>query len=303
MVQPFGCNFLVRMTLAVTAFTFPIAGVFLSPSTVLQAQKTPIVWSDQEKPIMQKIRGLRQLPDDVRARTTKQLALEIRSLPASANKLRLAYSLANLSTEGDFGHDTLQEVATTLAESLREQPMPDEGGKPTFEYLELAQLAHYEHAEVSLDAPQFTAALAELDNADKRRQTADFTLQDLRGQPWTLKDLRGKVVVVNFWATWCPPCRKEMPDLQSLYKKYKDKGLVILAISDEDLSKVKPFVAGQDIKYPVLLDPGRKVNELFEIQGIPRSLVYDRNGKLVAQSIDMRTKRQFQGMLALAGLQ
>jgi len=94
-----------------------------------------------------------------------------------------------------------------------------------------------------------------------------------------------------------------MPDLETLYKQFKDQGLVILAISDEDESKVKPFIAEQKVTYPILLDPGRKVNELFEIEGIPKTFVYDRSGKLVAQSIDMRTRKQFLGMLAQAGLQ
>jgi len=77
---------------------------------------------------------------------------------------------------------------------------------------------------------------------------------------------------------------------------------VVLAISDEDASKVLPFIAQQKVTYPILLDPGRKVNELFQIQGIPKTFVYDRNGKLVAQSIDMRTRRQFLELLAQAGL-
>jgi len=111
------------------------------------------------------------------------------------------------------------------------------------------------------------------------------------------------VVLVNFWATWCPPCRKEMPDLEMLYRQFKDQGLVILAISDEVESKVRPFVAEQKVTYPILLDPGRKVNDLFQIEGIPKTFVYDRSGKLVAQSIDMRTRRQFLEMLAQAGLQ
>src|ERR1700683_3474075 len=80
------------------------------------------VWSDQEKPIVEQIRGLRKLDDTVRARTTKDLALQIRQLPVVPNKLRLAGALAGLSTEGDFGRDTLQEVTTTLASALREQP-------------------------------------------------------------------------------------------------------------------------------------------------------------------------------------
>ena len=111
------------------------------------------------------------------------------------------------------------------------------------------------------------------------------------------------MVLVNFWATWCPPCRKEMPDLQALYDQFKDQGLVILGISDEDATKVRPFIAQQKIAYPILLDPGRTVNDLFRIDSIPKTFVYDRGGKLVSQSIDMRTRKQFLEMLAQAGLQ
>ena len=269
----------------------------------LRALAQQFVWSNQEKPIADQISGLRSLPDAVRARTTKNLAMEIRQLPVTPNKLRLANSLANLSTEGDFGRDTLQEVATTLAAALREQPLQAKQGQPTGPYVELAQLVRYEHVQVSLDDPQFAAAIAKIEADNERRQQADFTLTELRGNKWTLKELRGKVVLVNFWATWCPPCRKEMPDLEALYKQYQDQGLVILAISDEDAEKVRPFVAEQKVTYPVLLDPGRKVNEQFHIEGIPKTFVYDRGGTLVAQSIDMRTKEQFLEMLSQAGLQ
>jgi peroxiredoxin len=93
-----------------------------------------------------------------------------------------------------------------------------------------------------------------------------------------------------------------MPDLQSLYAQFKNQGLVVLSISDEESGKVSPFVAERGITYPVLLDPGRKVNEEFKVEGIPKSFVYDRDGKLVAQSIDMRTKGQFLQMLSQAGL-
>jgi peroxiredoxin len=78
---------------------------------------------------------------------------------------------------------------------------------------------------------------------------------------------------------------------------------VILAISDEVEREVKPFVANHEFSYPVLLDPGRKVNELFRVQGIPKSFLYDREGKLVAEAIDMRTRGQFLEMLARAGLE
>jgi peroxiredoxin len=278
------------------------AGLLLSHPASLRAQEQKIIWSDREKPIADRIGGLRALPDEVRAHATKNLAIEIRRLPVTPNKLRLANSLAMLSTEGDFGHDMLQEVATTLAVALHEQPLPAEKGQPARPYVELAELVRYEHVQASLDDPQFAAAISKIEADNERREQSDFTLAELGGKTWTLKAQRGKVVVLNFWATWCPPCRKEMPDLEMLYREFKDQGLVILAISDEDADKVRPFITEQKVTYPILLDPGRKVNDLFQIEGIPKTFVYDRNGKLVAQSIDMRTRRQFLEMLAQAGL-
>jgi len=277
--------------------------LFARPVPSHSQEKEP-TWSDQEKPIADRIAKLRATPDDQRGGATKTLALEIRRLPATPNKLALADHLAMLSTEGDFGHDMLQEVATTLAAALHEMPVP---GRPHERipqpYIELAQLVSYEHVKAQLDDPQFAAALAKMHADDARREQADFTLQALDGTPWKLRELGGKVVLLNFWATWCPPCRKEMPDLEALYGQYKSQGLVILAISDEDAAKVRPFIAERRISYPVLLDPGRTVHELFQIEGIPKTFVYDRAGKLVAQSIDMRTRRQFLEMLAQAGLQ
>jgi peroxiredoxin len=279
-----------------------ISFLLLSFSFSVIAQETKPNWSAAEQPIVEQMHGLRALPDDVRAKTTKDLALKIRQLPVVPNKLKLANHLADLSTEGDFGRDTLQEVTTTLAEALREQPAPAEKGQPAEPYMELAQLVRYEHMKATIENPEFSAAMTKLEADDQKRQEANFTLTDLQGKSWTLKDLHGKVVIVNFWATWCPPCRKEMPDLDALYQEYKDKGLVILSISDEASAKVRPFIAEHKISYPVMLDPGRRVNELFQVEGIPKSFVYDRDGKLVAQSIDMRTRGQFLEMLGRAGL-
>ena len=278
------------------------AGWFPGCPAGLRAQESKTNWSSREKPLAEQIGTLRATPDEVRGGATKKLALQIRTLPATPNKLVLANHLAMLSTEGDFGHDMLQEVATTLAGALREQPIPSKQNQIAHPYIELAQLVTYEHLQVTLDDPQFAAALSKMRVDDQRREQADFTLKGLDGSAWTLKELRGKVVVLNFWATWCPPCRKEMPDLETLYQQFKDQGLVVLAISDEDAAKVKPFVAQQRVTYPILLDPGRMVNELFQIEGIPKTFVYDRKGKLVAQSIDMRTRNQFLEMLAQAGL-
>src|ERR1035437_8803275 len=139
-----------------------------------------------------------------------------------------------------------------------------------------------------MNDPRFQKAIAELDAKDSVREHSDFSLKDLKGKSWTLSQLRGQVVLVNFWATWFPPCRKEMPDLETLYKRFSGEGLVILAISDEDDAKVRPFIAEQKYTYPILLDPGRLINTRYQIEGIPETLLYDHSGKLVAQSSDMR---------------
>ncbi len=287
---------------AVLFFLLELA--FLTPALLSAQQQQAPVYTAQEQPIFNQIKSLRSLPDDVRAKTTKDIALEIRALPASSpGKLPLAEYLASRATEGDFGHQTLQEVTTTLSEALQQQPPPEKDGQPAGGYVALAELARYEHMQVSLDTPQYKAAMAQLEADDAKRQDTNFTATDLAGKTWTLKDLKGKVVLVNFWATWCPPCQKEMPDLEALYHQYKDQGFVILAFSEDDeTNKVAPFLAERKITYPILLDPGQKMGNQFEVNGIPKSFLYDREGKLVAQSIDMRTRHQFEEMLAQAGL-
>jgi peroxiredoxin len=275
-----------------------------------------IAWSPAEKPIADKLSGLRSVNDQERGAAMRSLALQIRALPAAPNKLRLAISLASLSTEGDFGAEMLQEVATTLELSLQEKPIPwmelkdmqtgPSGNEhlPGFGYQELASLAKYEHVRVSLsDDVHYQDAIAKLAAIDAKRGNANFTLADLKGNAWTLSELHGKVVLINFWATWCPPCRKEIPDLETLYKRFASQGLVVLGISDEAMAKVEPFVRQHAMSYPVLLDPNRIVNGQFAIRGIPNSFVFDRSGQLVAEAVDMRTEKQFLAMLRSAGLQ
>ncbi|HKT13503.1 MAG TPA: TlpA disulfide reductase family protein [Terriglobia bacterium] len=268
----------------------------------LHAQQK-IEWTTQQEAMVKRIQTLRHLSDKERGRVTKQLALAIRQLPPSENKVRLATGLATLSTEGDpGGRETVQEVATTLTDALREHPLAASQGRPAMPYALLAAMVHFEHMDVTLDSPEFASAINELKQQDLQRQQADFTLADLEGHEWTLKNLHGKVVLVNFWATWCPPCRKEIPDLEALSKRFKGQGLVVLGISDDDTIKVKAFARREKINYPILLDPEHQVNKLYSVAGIPMSFVYDRDGKLVAESMDMRTRGQFLAMLAEAGL-
>lgn len=216
-------------------------------------------WTAQEKPIADQIGKLRSLPDDVRARTTRDLALQIRHLPASSpNTLALAMRLSSRATEGDFGHDTLQEVTTTLQSALKSAQPKDEGP-----YFELASLVRYEHMDASLDTPQFADAMSKLEAQDRIRENANFTLSDLNGKNWTLKDLRGKVVLLNFWATWCPPCRKEMPDLQALYTRFAPQGLVILGVSDEDEKTYLRSSNRKESAIPCCWIPGAKLTACF----------------------------------------
>jgi len=118
----------------------------------------------------------------------------------------------------------------------------------------------------------------------------DFRLPDLQDQPIRLSDLRGRVVLLNFWATWCPPCRAEMPSMQTLYQAYREKGLEILAISSDVQGKeiVAPFVERLGLTFPMLLDPRNVVGSQLRVRGIPTSYVLDKQGRVVGLEIGAR---------------
>ena len=265
----------------------------------MHAQKAPT-----ESSITKQLDGLRAVPDAQRPAATIKAAMDIRTLPAGVPKLKLANGLCGLATEGDPGKETLEAVAETLALALKENPIPTKtsDAPPASPYMELAKLIRYEHVTATLDDPQMAKADALLAANDADVQKADFTLVNLKGKKVKLSDLRGKIVLVNFWATWCPPCRKEMPDLDLIQTHFESQGLVILSITDEELFKVGSYLNGTAYHPQVLLDGDHKAAKAFHINAIPRSYVFDREGKLVAQSIDMRTQHQFLMMLAQAGL-
>ncbi len=259
-----------------------------------------IQFTDAQTAIQNQIQGLRSLSDADREQATRKIALDIRHLPASENKVLLADGLANHATEGDFA---IPEVAETLQRALKELPAGAKGGQTASQaYEELAELSRYEHIAVRLRDPGYMSAAKGLAVIDRKREAATFTLRDMAGNSWSRSSLKGKVVLVNFWATWCPPCRKEMPDLGKLYARFKDRGLVVLAISAEKDPVVRKFVTDHSVAFPVLLDPEGKVNERYAVDGIPKSFIYDRSGKLVAQAMDMRRIDQFLAMLSKAGL-
>ena len=262
-----------------------VHSILLSAALILLAvsieAQEKVVWSDQEKPIVEQLRGLRKLDDTVRVRTTKDLALQIRALPVVPNKLKLAGTLAELSTEGDFGKDTLQEVTTTLAAALREQPPAGKPGQPDFLYVELASLVRYEHMQATSDNPQFAEAMAKLEADDAKRQSADFTLSDLQGKAWHLQELRGKVVLVNFWATWCPPCRESVGELKALTKKYPADKVVLISISvDENDAAWRKFVTDKKMVWLQYRDADGKMQRAYGVHSFPTYMVIDGDGAL-----------------------
>jgi peroxiredoxin len=135
------------------------------------------------------------------------------------------------------------------------------------------------------------AALRELDLVKPNRvKTAeDFELPALDGGTFRLADQRGKVVLVNFWATWCPPCLEEMPAMERLWRKHKDAGFVLVAVSvDTDPKKVVPFVTAHKLTFPVALDTKMAVAEKYGVRALPSSFILGKDGILTALALGPR---------------
>ncbi|RME76465.1 MAG: TlpA family protein disulfide reductase [Chloroflexi bacterium] len=124
------------------------------------------------------------------------------------------------------------------------------------------------------------SASASVANPAGQHQTApDFTLYSPDGQSVSLNDYAGKVILVNHWATWCPPCKAEMPALNAFYEDYKDRGFVVLAVnSQEDAATVKSFIQANGFTFPVVLDTRGQVGTIYRVRGLPTSFIIDRNG-------------------------
>jgi cytochrome c biogenesis protein CcmG/thiol:disulfide interchange protein DsbE len=117
------------------------------------------------------------------------------------------------------------------------------------------------------------------------QKAAPFKLMDLQGDSVSMADLHGKVVFLNIWATWCAPCREEMPSMEKLYERLQgDKGFVMLAISQDTSSReeVMAYVKKHGYHFDVLLDPKNAVAEAYNVSGVPETFIIDREGRIVA---------------------
>lgn len=109
----------------------------------------------------------------------------------------------------------------------------------------------------------------------------EFTLKSLSGKNLRLREYRGQVVMVNFWATWCGPCRQEMPALNRLYEKYRDAGFVLFGVNvDADSASAGQMARKLKVTYPILLDEQKKISELYQVTAMPMTILIDRDGKI-----------------------
>lgn len=115
----------------------------------------------------------------------------------------------------------------------------------------------------------------------------DFSMNDLKGQPVKLSDYRGQWVLVNYWATWCPPCLEELPELESFYNKHKDRNAMVLGVNMEDISleNLIVFVEEQFLSYPVLRGTSTMPGVLGPVSGLPTSYLVSPSGEVVAQQM------------------
>lgn len=121
----------------------------------------------------------------------------------------------------------------------------------------------------------------------------DFTLKDLNGVEVSLSDFSGDIIVLNFWATWCPPCREEIPDFIEVNNNYKDKGVQFLGVSNEDIDIIKDFVEEYGINYPILVDRANIFNA-WGIRAIPTTFILSSNGTVLFSNVGMMTKSQLE---------
>jgi len=134
------------------------------------------------------------------------------------------------------------------------------------------------------------------------REAVDFTLTDLDGRTVNLRDLRGHVVLLNFWATWCGPCVRELPSIERLSREFKGRGLVALGLNAEEPAVAREFIKRGGYTFATLVDEQRAMTRAYRVSAIPQTLIIDKDGKVAAHFIGMRSENDLRAALQKAGL-
>lgn len=138
-------------------------------------------------------------------------------------------------------------------------------------------------------------------NVTRRKANLNFTLKDVAGKKVQLSQYKGQVVLLNFWATWCRPCRTEIPSLISLYRDYKDRGLVVLGVSvDSEVQLVKPFARVMKMNYPVLIGAGHEDlgNAFGPFVGFPTSVLIARDGRTCVRHVGILSRAELERQIS-----
>jgi peroxiredoxin len=141
-----------------------------------------------------------------------------------------------------------------------------------------------------------TVKAQSLKAADKRNEAADFTLRDVDGKTVHLSDYRGKVVLLDFWATWCGPCKIEIPWFVELQRKHKDRGFAVLgvAMDEEGWEVVKPFLTRMNVNYRVVIGSDTTAQAYGGVEALPTTFLIDRDGKIAATHVGLTSRKDFE---------
>ena len=134
------------------------------------------------------------------------------------------------------------------------------------------------------------------------KEAPDFTLKTFKGATVQLSKLRGKVVLLSFWASWCGPCRVEMPVVEKLSHQFRDQGFLVFGVNDEDRDTIRDYIKENGYSFPTLVDEGQEALKLYRVGAIPTTVVIDREGKIASYQVGMSTESELLAILNRLGI-